>query len=86
MVKYITRNTEYRYAAICSSADDEEGELRVTFLKICTQNATLFQLNKRDVADVPMDQVVKKLPAPNIFTKGNRVFYQFEEQIDVFEK
>lgn len=86
LVKYITRNTEYRYAALCSSIDDEEGELRVTFLKNSTQKATLFQLNKKDVADVPMDQVVKKLPVPNIFTKGNRVFYQFEEQIDVFEK
>ncbi|KAG5881807.1 hypothetical protein JTB14_004106 [Gonioctena quinquepunctata] len=86
LVKYITRNTEYSYAAICCSVDDEEGELRVTFLKICKRNGTLFQLNEKDVADVPMEQVVKKLPVPNIITKGNRVFYQFREQIDVFEK
>ncbi|KAG5864426.1 hypothetical protein JTB14_019601 [Gonioctena quinquepunctata] len=85
LVKYITRNTEYSYTAICSSVDDE-GELRVTFLKICKQNGTLFQLNEKDVADVPMEQVVEKLPVPNIITKGNRVFYQFREQIDVFEK
>ncbi|KAG5884177.1 hypothetical protein JTB14_034716 [Gonioctena quinquepunctata] len=86
LVKYITRNTEYSYAAIFSSVDDEEGELRVTFLKICEQNGTLFQLNEKYVADIPMEQVVKKLPVPNIITKGNRVFYQFREQIDVFEK
>ncbi|KAG5877761.1 hypothetical protein JTB14_033588 [Gonioctena quinquepunctata] len=48
LVKYITRNTEYSYAAICSSVDDEEGELRVTFLKICEQNGTLFQLNEKE--------------------------------------
>lgn len=37
LVKYVTRKTEYYYAAICSSVDDEEGELRVTFLKFVTK-------------------------------------------------
>lgn len=86
LVKYVTRKTEYYYAALCSSVDDEEGELRVTFLKICDQNATLFKLDDKDVSDVPMDQIIKKLPVLNLITKGKRVFYQFEEKIDVFEK
>lgn len=86
MVKFVTKNTEYRYAAICSSVDDEDGELRVTFLKIHEQNGTLFILNENDISDVSIDQVIQKLPVPNLITKGNRVFYQFKEQIDVFEK
>lgn len=86
LVKFVTKNTEYRYAAICSSVDDEDGELRVTFLKIHEQNGTLFILNENDISDVSIDQVIQKLPVPNLITKGNRVFYQFKEQIDVFEK
>ncbi|KAF5278586.1 hypothetical protein FQA39_LY00628 [Lamprigera yunnana] len=85
LVKYVTKKTEYHYAAICSSVDDEDGELRVTFLKICNQTGTLFKLNERGVSDVPVDQIIKKLPVPNLITKGNRVFYQFKENIDVFE-
>ena len=86
LVKYIARKTEYHYAGICSSVHDEDGELRVTFLKICNKNGTLFRLDENDVSDVPVDQVIKKLPVPNLVTKGNRVFYQFKKKIDVFEK
>lgn len=58
LVKYVTRNTEYRYAEICSSVDDEDGELRVTFLKICKQNGTLFKFNEKDVSDVLTDHLI----------------------------
>lgn len=85
LVKYITKKTEYHYAAVCSLVDDEDGEVRVTFLKICNQNGTLFKLDERDVSDVPVDQIIKKLPVPNLITKGKRVYYQFQEKIDVFE-
>nr|CAI5843877.1 unnamed protein product [Callosobruchus analis] len=86
LVKYAARKTECRYAGICSSVDDEDGELRVTFLKLCNTSGTLFPLNESDIADVPVQQVIKKLPVPNLVTNENRVFYQFEEAIDVFEK
>ena len=86
MVKYIARKTEYHYAGICSFVYEEDGELKVTFLKIFNKNGTLFRLDGNDVSDVPVDQVIKKLPVPNLVTKGNRVFYQFKKKIDVFEK
>ncbi|KAF5278653.1 hypothetical protein FQA39_LY00695 [Lamprigera yunnana] len=41
LVKYVTKKTEYHYAAICFSVDDEDGELRMTFLKICNQSGTV---------------------------------------------
>lgn len=86
LLKYVAPKAEYHYAGICTSVDDEKGELRVTFLKICDKNGTLFRLDENDVSDVQMEQVIKKLPVPNIVTKGNRVFYQFKSKIDVFEK
>lgn len=66
LVKYVTRKTEYCYAAICSSFDEEDGELRVTFLKICNQEGTLFKLGEKDVSDVPAEQIIRKLPVPNL--------------------
>lgn len=86
MVKYESGKTEYRYAGVCTSVDSEDGELRVTFLKICNDDGTLFELDENDVSDVPMDQVWKKLPVPNLIAKRNRIFYQFKEQIEVYEK
>lgn len=74
LIRCVTKKKEYHYAAICSSVDDEDGELRVTFLKICNQNGPLFKLDERDVSDVPVDQIVKKLPAPNLITKGEYSF------------
>uniref|UniRef100_A0A2A4JBN8 Uncharacterized protein n=1 Tax=Heliothis virescens TaxID=7102 RepID=A0A2A4JBN8_HELVI len=86
LIKYMIRNKEYRYAAICSSDINDDGEMRVTFLKVCDQNGTLFKLDEKDVADVPFEQIIHKLPVPDLVTKGKRVFYQFKEDIDVFEK
>ncbi|KAL3265796.1 hypothetical protein HHI36_009994 [Cryptolaemus montrouzieri] len=81
LVKYVTKKTEYHYAAVCSSVDNKDGELRVTFLKICNQNGALFKLDEKYVYDVPADQIIKKLPVPNLITKWKRVFYLFKEKI-----
>lgn len=86
LVKYATPKTEYRYAGICSYVDEEEGELRVTFLQLANTAGTLFKLDENDISDVSVEQVIKKLPVPSLIMKGKRVFYKFNEEIDVFEK
>ena len=80
------REKEYRYAAICSKYDDEDGELTVTFLKVCNENGTEFKINDNDIADVPYEDVIEKLPVPNLIVKRNTVFYKFKEPVDVYEK
>lgn len=38
----------------------------VAFLQVCNQNGTEFKLNDRDIADVPYEDVIEKLPLPKI--------------------
>ncbi|KAI8420458.1 hypothetical protein MSG28_008946 [Choristoneura fumiferana] len=86
LVKFVVRKKEYRYAAICSKYDDEDGELTVAFLQVCNQNGTEFKLNDRDIADVPYEDVIEKLPVPKIVISKNTTFYKFNKSINVYEK
>lgn len=87
LVEYQINNKKYRYAGVCSSDfDEEEGDIRVTFLKISNEDGTLFKINDNDMSDVKWEQILTKLPVPNIFMKGNRVLYKFPKPVDVFEK
>ncbi|CAH2018325.1 unnamed protein product [Acanthoscelides obtectus] len=86
LVKLIMRGKEYRYAAVCSKYDDEDGELTVTFLKVCNKDGTEFKINDNDIADVPYKDVIEKLPVPNIIVKRNTVLHKFKKSINVYEK
>lgn len=87
LVKLLGKNIEYRYVSVIDKIDEEDGEIRVTFLKLCDNKGQIFRFDQDDVADITMDQVVQKLPHPNIYyLKGNRIFYKFDTSVDVFEK
>ncbi|KAL3277506.1 hypothetical protein HHI36_012852 [Cryptolaemus montrouzieri] len=42
LVKFPVRKMEYRYAAIINQIDNEEGEITVTFIKICDDKCHTF--------------------------------------------
>lgn len=86
LVKFPAKNVEYRYAAVINEIDDDENDLRVTFLKICDQKVQTFRIDDKDISDVSFDQVVQKLNNPDLIVKGKRIFYKFSTQIDVFER
>ncbi|CAF4889129.1 unnamed protein product [Pieris macdunnoughi] len=71
---------------ITLSIDTEEGELTVTFLKICDDIGHTIRVDENDVSDVPFDRVLNKLPNPDIALKGKRIFYYFNIPVPVFEK
>ncbi|XP_053599993.1 uncharacterized protein LOC128683137 [Plodia interpunctella] len=81
-----SRNIQYTYAGVAKSVVDEEGEVMVMFLKSVDDSGRLFKLVENDISDVPFDDLIKVLPAPNIIKKGKRQFFQFEEPLSVFEK
>ncbi|KAM3959672.1 LOW QUALITY PROTEIN: uncharacterized protein ACR2FA_006319 [Aphomia sociella] len=58
LVKFKVRNTEYRYAAVINQVDNEEGELTVTFMKICDNK---FRMDENDISDVSFNQILEKL-------------------------
>ncbi|CAG9577518.1 unnamed protein product [Danaus chrysippus] len=86
LVKFTVGNREYRYAAVVNKVDDEDGELTVTFLKICDNKGYTFRIDENDMFDVGFDQILEKLPVPNVTVKGSRLFYSFRKSVHVFEK
>ncbi|KAF9794081.1 hypothetical protein SFRURICE_013546 [Spodoptera frugiperda] len=69
LVKLPAKNMEYRYVSVIDIIDEEEDELRVTFLKLCDKKGQTFRIDQMDVADVAMNQVIEKLPNPNLLMK-----------------
>ncbi|CAH1997473.1 unnamed protein product [Acanthoscelides obtectus] len=67
LVKYEHKHKEFRYTSVCSSDFDEENEeIQVTLLKICDSDGLLFKLDDNDISDVKLEQVLERLPVPNI--------------------
>ncbi|CAH2988159.1 unnamed protein product [Chilo suppressalis] len=67
LVKYEINGKKYRYAGVCSSDfNDDEDDIRVTFLKICNDKGTLFKIDDNDVSDVKWEEILTILPVPKI--------------------
>ncbi|KAF5300282.1 hypothetical protein FQA39_LY11139 [Lamprigera yunnana] len=58
LVKFNVRKTEYRYVAIINQVDNEEGELTVTFMKICDNKGHKFRMDENDISDVSFNQIM----------------------------
>lgn len=85
LVKLQDKKTEYRYVAMCTGVEDDD-ELQVVFCKICDETGKKFRINDYDISFISWDQVLKKLPSPNLKMRGQRSFYAFNESIDVYER
>lgn len=86
LVTFQDRKTEYRYAAVINQVDNDESELTVTFMKICDKKGHKFVMNENDTSDVSFDQILQKLPNPDVSQNGRRLFYYFSVSVPVFEK
>lgn len=65
---------------------EEDDEPQVIFCKICDETEKKFRINDEDISFITWDQVLKKLPSPNLKIRGQRIFYTFNESIDVFKR
>lgn len=81
------KNMFYRYVGIAETCVDEEGEIKVTFLKSIRNNARDFKVDYKDISYVTYEQVLKIIPKPES-TKGanNNPYYHFNNDIDIYEK
>lgn len=77
---YSTKGKCHTYACIAETDIDEDGEVRVTFLK-CVKNGKHFVLNEKDKSYVAFEDIVKTLPTPDIEHKRGTVYYKFSCEI-----
>lgn len=81
------KKTTYQYVAVCQTdLEDDDGEVKVMYLNVAGENATLFKTNESDISYIDYNQIIGVLPSRNIKLKGNRVFYKFPSTIDVYEQ
>ncbi|KAK0177169.1 hypothetical protein PV328_001247 [Microctonus aethiopoides] len=55
LVRFPTKNVEYRCAAMINEINEEDNDLQVTFLKICDAKVQIFRINESDISDVTFD-------------------------------
>lgn len=85
LVKLMHKDTEYRCIAMCTGVEDED-KVQVVFCKICDDSGKNFRIHENDISFISWEQIIRELTAPNLKMKGQRIFYSFNESIDVFEQ
>ncbi|CAB3249218.1 unnamed protein product [Arctia plantaginis] len=73
LVKLQDTKTEYRYIAMCTGVEEDD-ELKVIFCKICDETGKKFRINDDNISFITWDQVLKKLPSPNLKMRGQAYF------------
>lgn len=67
-----------QFIGICQSVV-KNNEIDVLFMKSCKKESSLYFVDDKDFASVPVVQIKAILPPPSIHLKGNRVFYKFKK-------
>lgn len=66
---------------------EKDGEVQVTCLNLVSRySAKVFKINENDTSYVDFVQIVGILPNSKVKIKGNRVLYEFDKKVDVFER
>ncbi|CAH2101692.1 unnamed protein product [Euphydryas editha] len=72
----------YSYVCKALTPIEEDGELKVMFLRVVSEDAKTFRIDTNDVSYVGYEDIIRILPTPAFLGKGQ---YEFETPIDVFE-
>lgn len=81
------KNVFYRYVGIAGTCVDNEGDIKVTFLKSVRNNAKDFKVDNKDISYVSYEQVLKIMPMPQLIKEANHnLYYHFDNDIDIYEK
>lgn len=65
---------------------EEDGEIKVMFLRSTDDSGKNFQVKENDISYIRFDEVLGILKNPSLKMKGNRIFYQFDVPVDIYEK
>lgn len=80
------KNQQYQYLGIAQSEVDEEGDVKIMFYRNVDSMGMKFNIVDTDVSFEPYDNILEIVPNPHKVTKGKRVFYYFDNPLNIFEK
>ncbi|XP_042907124.1 uncharacterized protein [Parasteatoda tepidariorum] len=78
--------SKYKYVGIAQGDVEDDGDIKVMFLKTIDDSGKNFQVKENGASYIQFDSVLGILKNPNLKMKGNRIFYQFDDPVDVYEK
>lgn len=73
----------YSYVCKALTSIEEDGEVKVMFLRVVGDDAKIFRIDSNDMGHVSYEDIIKILPTPAFL--GNRQ-YRFETSVEVFEQ
>ncbi|CAG5003275.1 unnamed protein product [Parnassius apollo] len=73
----------YSYVCKALSSIEEDGEIKVMFLRVVSNDTKKFRVDKKDISYVNYEDVISILPVPSLLEKD---MYKFTDSIDIFEK
>ncbi|KAL3282220.1 hypothetical protein HHI36_005414 [Cryptolaemus montrouzieri] len=80
------KNIHYTYLGVTKSEVHEGGEVKIMFYKTVDDTGRRFKQVETDISYEPYDNILEIVPNPNIIEKGKRIYFDFDEPLNVFEK
>ncbi|CAG9789157.1 unnamed protein product [Diatraea saccharalis] len=80
------RKSVHTKPGVAKSGVDEDGDVKVMFYKSVDDTGKMFKLVETDVSDVMYENLFQIIPPPKLIKRGKRVFYEYNQPIEVFEK
>ncbi|KAL3274961.1 hypothetical protein HHI36_019737 [Cryptolaemus montrouzieri] len=80
------KQSVFKYLVVSQSCVDDDDEIRVMFLKSLDKTKKTYRIDENDVSFSKKFQILDILPEPTMKTTGDRIFYEFNNSIDVLEK
>lgn len=81
-----TVSQNYRYAGIAQSSLEDDGTVKVLFLRIVGESGKLFKTDENDISFVNFDQILSVLPTLVLKNVRNSFFYRFPLVVNVYEQ
>ncbi|CAH2095385.1 unnamed protein product [Euphydryas editha] len=76
----------YTYLGVAKSEVDEEGEIKIMFYKTVDGTGKRFKAVETDISYEPYENILEIVPNPKMIVKGKRVYFDFDQPLNVFEK
>lgn len=85
LIQVLGKSITYRYVCIAQTCVDEDGYIKVMFLRSNDSTSANFRIEENDISYIQKEAVIKILENANIKLKGGRIYYNFNHPIDILE-
>lgn len=82
-----TKKFRYAYAAIAQADLEEDGEIKVMFLRVCKlEGKQAFKADPQDISYINFHDILEVLPSPAVCSRRDEIFYIYTKNVPVFEQ